>query len=248
MVVVVNQAFVNKYFPREDVIGKRINPSSDYEVISTRSARSLASWAMWKVGQLTKDVVPEDVSSFFQTTVLSPKSVIRTAGNPVGLISTVGGQVAQIDKNLPLYEVRTMDDVFSRSAAQQRFQALLVSAFAVISLLLCAIVAHGLLSYLVAQRTLEIGLRMALGAPRQSVLAMVLRRGMTLAAIGVVLGIAASMALTSFLKGMLFGIRPLDAVTFVGVSAVLLLVCLLASSAPAYRAALLDPMKTLRDQ
>jgi ABC-type antimicrobial peptide transport system permease subunit len=153
-----------------------------------------------------------------------------------------------LDKNLPLYEVRTMDSVFSRSAAQQRFQALLVSAFAVISLLLCAIGLYGLLSYLVAQRTLEIGVRMALGAPRQSVLTMVLRRGMVLAAIGVALGIVASTALTNFLKGMLFGIKPLDALTFVVVSAVLLLVCLLASSGPAYRAARLDPVKTLRDQ
>ena len=164
------------------------------------------------------------------------------------MIPAVRAQVAQIDKNLPLYEVRTMDDVFSRSAALQRFQALLVSAFAVISLLLCAIGLYGLLSYLVAQRALEIGVRMALGAPRQRVLTMVLRRGMVLATIGVVLGIAASVALTNFLKGMLFGIRPLDLLTFVVVSAVLLLVCLLASSGPAYRAAALDPVKTLRDQ
>jgi len=166
----------------------------------------------------------------------------------VGLISAIRGQVAQIDKNLPLYEVHTMDEVFLLSAAQQRFQALLVSGFAVISLLLSAIGLYGLLSFLVAQRTLEIGVRMALGAPRQSVLTMVLRRGMVLAAIGVALGIAASVALTNFLKGMLFGVRPLDALTFVVVSEVLLLVCLLASSGPVYRAARLDPVKTLRDQ
>jgi ABC-type antimicrobial peptide transport system permease subunit len=141
-----------------------------------------------------------------------------------------------------------MEDVFARSAAQQRFQALLISAFAVISLLLSAIGLYGLLSYLVAQRTLEIGVRMALGAPRQSVLAMVLRRGMMLAASGVALGIATSLALTSFLRGMLFGVRPFDALTFVVVSAVLLVVCFLASSGPAYRAALLDPVKTLRNQ
>jgi ABC-type antimicrobial peptide transport system permease subunit len=193
-------------------------------------------------------MVPEMYLPFSQTVVLSPKLVIRTATDPVSLISAVRGQVAQIDKNLPLFEVRTMDDVFSRAAAQQRFQAMLVSAFAVISLLLCAIGLYGLLSYLVAQRTLEIGVRMALGAPRQTVLAMVLRRGMVLAAIGVAVGILASLALTNFLNGMLFGIRPLDAVTFIGVSAVLLVVCFLASSGPAYRAARLDPVKTLRDQ
>ncbi len=247
-VVVVNQAFVNKYFPGEDVIGKRINPGLDDGVIVNVKREIVGIVDNVKVGHLTHEMVPEMYLPFAQSTVLSPKLVIRTAGNPVGLISPVRGQVAQIDKNLPLYEVRTMDDLFSRSAAQQRFQAMLVSGFAVISLLLCAIGLYGLLSYLVAQRTLEIGVRMALGAPRQSVLAMVLRRGMVLAVIGVAVGIAVSAAVTGLLKGMLFGIKPLDAVTFVGVSTVLLLVCLLASSGPAYRAARLDPVKTLRDQ
>ena len=244
----MNQAFANKFFPGENPIGKRINPGLDDGVVVDVKREIVGVTGDVKVGQLTKDIVPEMYLPFEQAAVLSPILVIRSEVDPVSLSSAVRAQVAQIDKNLPLYEVRTMDEVFSRSAARQRFQALLVSAFAVISLLLCAIGLYGLLSYLVAQRTLEIGVRMALGAPRQSVLAMVLRRGMVLAAIGVALGIAASLALTNFLKGMLFGIRAFDALTFVGVSAVLLLVCLLASSGPAYRAARLDPVKTLRDQ
>jgi predicted permease len=247
-VVVINQAFANKFFPGEDPVGKRINPGLGDGVVSDVKREIIGIVGNVKAGQLTKDIVPEMYLPFAQSVITSPKLIIRTATDPVSLISAVRAQVAQLDKNLPLYEVRTMDDVFSRSAAQQRFQALLVSGFAVISLLLSAIGLYGLLSYLVAQRTLEIGVRMALGAPRQSVLAMVLRRGMALAAIGVAIGIVASVALTNFLKGMLFGIRPLDALTFVVVSAVLLLVSLLASSGPAYRAALLDPVKTLRDQ
>ena len=247
-VVVVNQAFANKYFPGEDPIGKLINPGLGDGVVTNVKREIVGIVGDVKVSQLTRDIVPEMYLPFSQSVVLSPKLVIRTATDPVSLIAAVRAQVAQLDKNLPLYEVRTMDDVFSCSAARQRFQALLVSAFAIISLLLSAIGLYGLLSYLVAQRTLEIGVRMALGAPRQSVLTMVLRRGMVLAATGVAVGIAASVALTNFLKGMLFGIRPLDALTFVVVSAVLLLVCLLASSGPAYRAARLDPVKTLRDQ
>ena len=247
-VVVVNQAFANKFFPGEDPIGKRINPGLGDGVVTDVKREIVGIVGDVKVGQLTRDIVPEMYLPFAQCVVVPPKLIIRTAVDPVTLISAVRGQVAQIDKNLPLYEVRTMDAVFARSAARQRFQALLVSGFAVISLLLSAIGLYGLLSYLVAQRTLEIGVRMALGAPRRNVLAMVLRRGMLLAAVGVTLGIAVSLALTNLLKGMLFGIRPLDAVTFVAVSAVLLLVCLLASSAPAYRAARLDPVKTLRDQ
>ena len=247
-VVVVNQAFANKYLPGEAPVGKRINPGLGDGVVSDVKREIVGVVGNVKVGQLTHELVPEMYLPFAQSVVTSPKLLLRTDTNPVSLISALRSQVAQIDKNLPLFEVRTMDDVFSRSAAQQRFQALLVSGFAVMSLLLCAIGVYGLLSYLVAQRTLEIGVRMALGAPRQSVLTMVLRRGMVLAAIGVLMGIAASLALTDLLKGMLFGIKPLDAVTFVGVSMVLLLVCLLASSGPAYRAARLDPVKTLRDQ
>jgi predicted permease len=247
-VVVINQAFANKFFPGEDPIGKRINPGLGDGVVSDVPREIVGIVGDVKVSQLTRDIVPEMYLPFQQTVIVSPKLVIRTAVDPVSMIAAVRAQVAQLDKNLPLYEVRTMDDVFSRSAARQRFQALLLSGFAVVSLLLCAIGLYGLLSYLVAQRTLEIGVRMALGAQRQSVLAMIVRRGMALAGIGLVAGIAASFAATRLLRGMLFGVQPLDPLTFFAVSAILLLVCLLASSGPAYRAATLDPVKTLRDQ
>ena len=105
-----------------------------------------------------------------------------------------------------------------------------------------------MLSYLVAQRTLEIGVRIALGAQRGSVLAMFLRKGLTLTVIGLALGVAVSIGITRLMSGLLFGVRPTDPLTFVVVSAVLLLVALLASCLPAYRASTLDPMKTLRDQ
>ena len=101
---------------------------------------------------------------------------------------------------------------------------------------------------MVAQRTLEIGLRLALGAQRESVVGLILRRGLLLAAMGLAIGIVASMVLTRFLAEMLYGVKPLDPLTFVAVSAVLMMVSLIASSAPAYRAARLDPMKTLREQ
>jgi ABC-type antimicrobial peptide transport system permease subunit len=116
------------------------------------------------------------------------------------------------------------------------------------ALLLAAVGLYAVLSYMVAQRTLEIGLRLALGAQRENVMALIVRRGAALAAIGLAIGVAASLVLTRFLSDMLYGVTPLDPVTFVTVSAVLMLVSLVASSAPAYRAARLDPMRTLREQ
>jgi ABC-type antimicrobial peptide transport system permease subunit len=174
--------------------------------------------------------------------------MIRTAVDAASLIPAVRSQVAQMDKNLPLFDVHTLDNVVTQSAAQQRFQALLLSCFAGMALLLSAIGLYGLLSYLVVQRTLEIGVRIALGARRSDVMRMILGRGLMLAVVGLVIGIVASVALTRFVRGMLFGVQPLDVLTFITVAAVLLLVSLAASTAPAYRAAKLDPMKTLRDQ
>jgi putative ABC transport system permease protein len=116
------------------------------------------------------------------------------------------------------------------------------------ALLLCGIGLYGLLSYMVVQRSAEIGLRVALGARRADVLKLILGRGLALAAAGVVVGLIASAFLTKYLTTLLFGVQPLDAITFASVTALLLLVSLIASSVPAYRAAQLDPMKTLRDQ
>jgi len=124
----------------------------------------------------------------------------------------------------------------------------LLSCFAAVAVLLSAVGLYGLLSYIVVQRTLEIGLRIALGAPRRNVLGMILRRGLWLAGVGLAIGILCSLAMTRFVSGLLFGVKPFDPLTFIGVSLVLLFVALVASSAPAYRAANLDPMKTLREQ
>ena len=125
---------------------------------------------------------------------------------------------------------------------------MLITSFAVIALLLAAVGLYAVLSYMVAQRTLEIGLRLALGAQRDSVLGLILRRGMVLAVAGLAIGIVASLLLTRFMQELLYGVKPFDPLTFVAVSAVLLLVSLVASSVPAYRAARLDPMQTLREQ
>jgi len=164
------------------------------------------------------------------------------------LIGPVRAQLSELDRDVPLYRAGTLEESVYRAASQPRFQTWLLTSFAGMALLLCAIGLYGLLSYMVVERSTEIGVRVALGAQRGDVLGLILGRGFLLAAGGVGIGLGASALLSGYLSNMLFGIQPLDGVTFASVTAVLLLVSVVSSSVPAYRAALLDPMKTLRDQ
>jgi putative ABC transport system permease protein len=162
--------------------------------------------------------------------------------------AAIGAAVHELDRSVPVYQASTMEEYLYKSAAQPRFQTFLLSCFAVIALALAAIGLYGLLSYMVVQRTLEIGLRMALGAQRGDALRMIVLRGLTLALAGLVLGMAASAVLTRLISGMLFGVRPTDPVTLAATAALLLAVSVAASCVPAFRASRLDPMKTLREQ
>src|SRR6202167_749727 len=176
---------------------------------------------------------------------LSLHSHGRQSGRPGEGVSTT---IAQMDPSIPMYQVHDLDFYLARSAAQPRFQTLLVTSFAAMALLLAAIGLYGVLSYIVQQRSTELALRLAVGAQRSEVLRLVLKRGMTLAAIGVAVGLGISACLSRFIATLLYGVQPVDPLTFAGVSLLLLLVALAASIAPAYRAAQADPMITLRNQ
>lgn len=156
--------------------------------------------------------------------------------------------VAQLDSSIPTYRLHPLDFYLAQAVAPARFQTLLLTVFAAIALLLAAVGLYGVLAYIVEQRALEIALCLAVGAQRGDVLRMILRRGMVLAGIGVGVGLGISLVVTRFLGTLLYGVKPLDAVTFCGMSLVLLGVALVASAAPAYRAARTDPMTTLRTQ
>ena len=248
--MVVNEALAKKYFPGEDPVGKRLETGFD--------ADDQGKAHHWReivgvVGNVKRTSIgeppaPEYYVPFGQAQIATPYVALRVAGDPASYTNAVTQSVAGLDKELPVYRVRTMQEGLAASSAQPRFQTLLLSSFAAIALLLAAIGLYAVLSYMVVQRTHEIGLRMALGAQRGNVLKLILNRGMTLALIGVAAGICISAALTRFLSSMLYGVKPLDAVTFLSVAAVLLLVSAVASFVPAARAANLDPMKTLRDQ
>jgi putative ABC transport system permease protein len=197
---------------------------------------------------LTADVGPQYFLPYAQAVITNPFLTIRTSGDPATVENALRAAVHEMDKSVPVYQVSPLENYVSKSVAQARFQTLLLSCFAAIALMLSAIGLYGLLSYMVVLRTLEIGLRMALGAQRTDVLRMIVRRGLTLALVGLVAGLAISAMMTRLLSGMLYGIRPSDPVTLATVTALLLLVSLAASTVPAYRAARLDPMETLREQ
>jgi putative ABC transport system permease protein len=174
--------------------------------------------------------------------------VVKTDGDPASLTASVRGVIRGIDSNLPVADVRTMDEVVGAALATPRFTSVLLSIFAALALALSAIGIYGVLSYLVSRRTREIGIRVAIGAGRPEVMKMVLRSGIVLAAIGIAGGIALSLAITRLLRGMLHGVTPADPATFSVVAAVLCAVAIAASAVPAWRASRVDPVLALKSE
>ena len=172
--------------------------------------------------------------------------VVRTAGDPLTALSAVRRRVHELDPELPLSNVRSMDQWLSANAAQPRLNAFLVAVFACVALALAAVGVYGVLSYSVSQRTREIGLRMAMGAGRSSVLRLIVREGMLVALAGIAVGLLGALAVSRILASLLYGVPVRDPATFTGVAAVLALVALAACAAPAWRASRVDPMVALR--
>jgi len=172
--------------------------------------------------------------------------LVRTTGDPGALAPAVRAQVLSLDANLPVYSVESMEDRIAESIAPNRFLSLLVGCFAALALVLAAAGLYGVISYSVSQRTQEIGIRMALGAERKNVLALVMREGARMALAGVAVGLAGSLLATRLLAGQLFGVRATDPLTFVGVTLLLAGVALAACYVPARRAMRLDPLVALR--
>jgi predicted permease len=246
--IIINRGFASKYFAGENPIGKHIRVGVVDDVFEHPMREVVGVVGNIKHKGLTADAAPQYYLPYAQAVITNPYLTIRTEGDPVALQGTLRAAVREMDKSVPLYQVSTLEDYVSKSAAQPRFQTLLIAGFAAIALVLAAIGLYGLLSYMVAQRTLEIGLRMALGAQRGDVLGMIVRRGLVLSLIGVAAGLATSVAITRLLSGMLYGVQPTDPVTFAATSGLLLLVGIAASTVPAFRAARVDPMKRLREQ
>ncbi len=245
-VVVVNQAFVRRYFEKEDPIGQRFTMGMGPFTHGPKAWTIVGVIGDTKQEGLASEVMPEAIASALQWPRFMMTLVLRTSVDPVSLVSAVRKQVSDLDKNLPVFGVQTMDDVLSAEVASQRFNAGALAGFAGLAVLLAGVGIYGVMAYAVSQRTREMGVRMALGAGQGNVLRMILNQGLRLAVIGVGLGLAASLGLTRLMTGLLFGVKPSDPETFVFVTVALLVVALAACGIPAWRATRVDPVIALR--
>jgi putative ABC transport system permease protein len=242
-VAIVSQTLAQRFFPDGDALGKRINVNTGPE--SYREIVGIVGDV--KQNGLTKETKPHAYEPFAQAPNQFMTLIVRsTSTDPASLVPAVRSEVLTLDSELPLQRVITLDRVISNSIRQQRFTSLVLSIFAGVALLLAAAGLYGVISYSVAQRTHELGIRVALGAQVKDVMQLVLRQGMAVVVIGEVIGLIGAFALTRLLGGLLFGVTPTDAVTFVGVTAGLTIVALLACYIPARRATKVDPLVALR--
>jgi putative ABC transport system permease protein len=240
--LVVNEAFVRRYLPGEEPLGKRMRTGYNRiegEIVGVvGDVRGIAL----SVPGSPEYYIPEAHGAWSDLSL-----VVRTStSDPASLAPALRGVVRDMDKDQPLYEVRTMGALVSRSVARQRFSMTLIGVFAALALALAAVGIFSVMSFLVAQRTHEIGIRMALGAQGSDILRMIVGHGMTLTLVGVGLGLAGAYALTRLMSSLLFGVSATDPVTFGVVAALLAAVALLACYVPARRATKVDPMIALR--
>ena len=247
-VVIINETLARSFFPHRDPIGLRIKPgiSNGYKESPMREIVGVVGDV--KLNGLTAQAGPQVYVPLAQSPLGSMIVVVRTEVDPLSVAPTVRREVAAMDKDLPIYGVRTLDQYFAQSVAQSRFDSLLVGVFAALALALAAVGLYGVVSYSATQRTHEIGVRMALGAQKGDVIELVVGQGFKLSLIGVGIGITGALMLTRFLSSLLYGVRPTDPLTFIAVSMILTSVALMASYIPARRATKVDPMVALRYQ
>jgi putative ABC transport system permease protein len=240
-VVIVNEPFVKKFFPNENPIGKHLKMFEGKSEFVVREIVGVVGGN--KHFALQESLRPEmfNPGSFTRMNV-----VVRSAGEPAMLTTVVREALRAIDPDEATSTFRTMDEVVSSSAASDRFNTLLLGAFAAIALLLTAAGIFGVLSYLVTQRTREIGLRMALGAQPKDVLHVIVGHGLRLVLLGLSIGVATALVVTRWMSSVLFDVKPSDPLTFSAVAAVLAAVAFLASYIPVRRAMRVDPMVALR--
>jgi putative ABC transport system permease protein len=246
-VIVVNEAAARRYWPGEDPVGKPIGvgccgygPKEGVAVIGVVGDV--------RFGQLDEPPQPDAYFSFLQARVGSMMLFVRAASNPIGLTSAVRAEVQALNKDRPIYDVKTMQQRIADSTARARFIAILLTSFGVIAFALAGIGIYGVMAYMVRQRTREIGIRIALGASREEVRRIVVRRAAVLAGAGIAIGLSGSLIATRVLGSLLYEVKPSDPQTYLAISALLVALATLASYLPARRASKVDPCVALRSE
>jgi len=252
-VVLLNQTAARLYWPNEDPIGKRIMSGVDEETVGNPWSTIIGVVGNVKHSGLDAVTNPETYYDYLQ---IPPDQmgaiegtmslVVRTDAEPTGLLASVREQLHSLDPDLPIFNVKTMEEVVQGSVAQPRFRTLLLGVFAALALVLAAVGLYGVISYSVSQRTNELGVRSAMGASPVDLLKLVVGQAAWLAAIGIGIGVVLGLMVARGLSKFLFGVTVLDPVTILGTAAVILLVTLIASYVPALRATRIDPVTALR--
>lgn len=238
-VTIVNRAFAERYWPGENPIGMRLRGDQEWLTVVGIAGDIRQSG-------LDEEAAPHVYAPYQQGALLRTGLIVRTTTDPATLVPAIQKAVNAIDPDLPIYNVRTMDESIAMSVSDRRVNLVLLSVFAITALLLAAAGIYGVVSYSVTQRVQEIGIRMALGAQRQDIVRLIVGEGMLPVALGLAVGIAGALVLTRVLGSLLAGISTNDPTMFVVISVVLGIVALLACSVPALRATRIDPMVAVR--
>jgi putative ABC transport system permease protein len=248
-VVIVNERFASKFFPGQNVIGKRIKPGFSADDSPEKMREIIGVVGNVKHRALNNEDSPEMYLPRTQIPTSFMSLVIRTSvSDPASVTSGIRRELTAMDPGIPLASVRVFDEYISRSLARPRFNALLLSIFAGSALLLTAIGIYGVMAYSVAQRTNEIGIRIALGAAQSNIFRLIIRQAMGLVAISVIIGLVGAFSATRLLNSLLFGIGAWDPVTFTAIVLLISFVAFLAAWLPARRAAKVDPIVALRTE
>jgi len=252
VVAIVNQEFAKRYFPNENPVGKRIELGWEQDTAATGGNMTLGGEIVGVVGDvkrrgLSDEVYPETYASYMQPTFSSFSVVVRSTADPATVMAAIRSQVRELDRDLPLTDLRQLAEVVSASVSRPRFYTMILGVFAAIALVLAAVGIYGVISYAVSMRTRELGIRIALGATGRQVSRLVLRQGVSLAFAGVVVGGVGAFWLSRLLTKLLFGVSASDPLTFFGVAALLTGIAALACYVPARRAARVDPVLAMRE-
>jgi putative ABC transport system permease protein len=248
-VVIVNERFVQKFFPGQNVLGKKIQPGFSADDTGEKWREIVGVVGNVKHLSLKNEDSPEMYLPRTQIPIHMMSLVVRTAlSDPTAITTSIRKELAAMDATIPLTSVRVFDEYISRSLARPRFNTLLLSIFAGTALILTAIGIYGVLAYSVAQRTSEIGIRIALGAGKSSIFRLIVGQAMTLVGISLVVGLAGAFAATRLLNSLLFGVGASDPETFAGIVALVSIVAFVAAWLPARRATRVDPIIALRTE